>query len=132
MPRARGLLHADRLARQGTGDEDGLARLRMAFGPTRDATPVMDEVDDGNGLGGLVEAGHGVLQDEGPDIVSEPPTQTARRSGPLQAMQAYFCFQPPPLWYHQPLRALSTHCLANTLRIWLSHSGWPLATATSR
>ena len=28
----------------------------------------------------------------------------------------YFCFQlPPASWYHQPPRALSTHCLAKTL-----------------
>src|SRR5690606_9732161 len=46
--------------------------------------------------------------------------------------EAYFCFQLPPCWYHQPGRALLIHCLANTSRIWLSHSGWPLATATSR
>ena len=45
---------------------------------------------------------------------------------------SYFCFQAPPRWYHQPERALSTHCLANTLRICPSHSAWPLATAISR
>jgi len=54
--------------------------------------------------------------------------------GPLQAESGtYFCFQPPEAsWYHQPLRALAIHCLEKTPRICDSHSGWPLATATSR
>src|SRR5690606_3242636 len=48
-------------------------------------------------------------------------------------LYAYFFFQfPLASCYHQPERALSIHCWAHTRRIWLSHSGWPLATAISR
>ena len=54
MPRAGGLLHADRFTRQRAGDEHGLAGIRMTFGPTRDAAAIQAEIDDGNGLGGLV------------------------------------------------------------------------------
>src|SRR3546814_15747410 len=44
----------------------------------------------------------------------------------------YFCFQLPPVWYHQPDFALAIHCLANTSRLCDSHSGCLLATALSR
>ena len=51
------MLHAHRLARQGAGHEHGLAGMRMAFGPARHAATVVAEVDDRNGLRGLVEGG---------------------------------------------------------------------------
>ena len=63
----------------------------------------------------------------------ERPAFASRSGRSSGTRQAHFCFQPPDAsWYHQPPWALSTHCLAKTPRICASHSGWPLATATSR
>ena len=56
---ARGLLHGDGFTRQRTGNEHGLAGLRVALRPAGDATPIVGEMEDVEGLGGLVEAGHG-------------------------------------------------------------------------
>lgn len=64
------------------------------------------------------DARTGAAKDDGP-----PKRAVVRHPGVPASKVSYFCFQPPPLWYHQPLRALSIHCVANTSRIRGSHSG---------
>jgi hypothetical protein len=53
----------------------------MTFRPARDAAAIVAQVDDGNGLGGLVETGHGDECCGWPGIVAEGEKRTTRRSG---------------------------------------------------
>src|SRR5690606_24815359 len=136
MAVSAGALGPDPLARQPALDEH-----RLALGIAADAAAVMAQVMDIE-FEDLVKlaagTGHGTAWRNGPRIVAYPRPVSGKPAGPrpgrrLPLRGSYFCFQlPSAAWYHQPLRALATHCLAKVSRIWASHSGWLLATAISR
>src|SRR5690606_36997882 len=120
--RTRCLAHHHPFARQRIGDEHGLAALAA-----RHAAPVMAQVVDLEFEGRLVDPGHVSSAACG----KAAHCRRCRRGAPGLAPRrpAYFCFQVPPCWYHQPGRALAIHWRANTSPTCGSHSGWPLATA---
>src|SRR5699024_1317514 len=68
---APGLLLHHGFAGQRTGDEYGLARLRIAFGAARDAAAIVADVEDVEPERRQVESGHGNGCCGWPGIVAE-------------------------------------------------------------
>ena len=138
---AAGLLRHHGFSRQRTGHEHGLARVRVAFGTAGDAAAVVAEVEDVEPERRQVESGHGEECCGWPAIVAEsnfssPFAKRGRWEGARSAKTSqpplrlwrkgefgHFCFNSRPTGTTSRERALATHCLANTSRIWLSPFG---------